>query len=514
MRQKRKFAQFLPVSFFEQTSYKFALMHKKTKKAWFPRTILRLFTIGIGLEHSSSQKRDIVFTNEVIFFLSAVSIIITVIDFSVGHFERSMVNIAVALFLLPAYFLQFKKHFKWAKMLIVFVPTCMAVLSALLFGFQANAHFYILATFSLSMVLFQSFRQHLVSLAWHGPLFVSLLFLKEKWVAPIAGQDPVWMGFVHMSIVILCIFITLREYAMVFQGFEKKVVDLVDSIQEKNAELQAKTDLIEEQSLAIKKTNLELQKSIRELEHTEKLLRASNQELEHFAYMASHDLKEPLRTVGSFTSLIRRRLKGQLTDEIAEYFNFVVGGVKRMSTLLDDVLALSRLKNEVEFSQVDMNHVFKTVELNLQAKLAQTHAELTVPVLEENIIANKVHLNQLFQNLISNSLKFCREAAPKIKVGVEDQGGELLFSVADNGIGIAPEYQDKVFQIFHRLHDRTQFEGSGIGLAICQKIVASHGGKIWLESEEGIGTTIFFTINKVSKNHHHGHGPQAALAAA
>lgn len=207
--------------------------------------------------------------------------------------------------------------------------------------------------------------------------------------------------------------------------------------------------------MALQQSNLELQKLVQEHEHTEKLLRTSNQELEHFAYMASHDLKEPLRTVGSFASLIRRRLSGHLNEELSEYLSFVIGGVNRMSSLLDDVLALSKLKNVAGHTPVDLNLVLRSVALNLQAKLTDHSGEITSPNLPE-IVANRALLCQLFQNLIANALKFHREVPPKINISFEDQDKQFLFKITDNGVGIPAEFQDKVFLIFQRLHDRAK----------------------------------------------------------
>lgn len=470
-------------------------MNGKTKKSALPEQVVRLFTIGVKHEQSARVKRDIIFTNEVIFFLTLTSFLITTIDFLAGHLERSVINFVVGTFLIPAYFLQKRQLYKLTKFLTISIPAILAIVSSLVFGFQSNVHFYVLAIFVLSLVLYQKAKAHAIALICFGPLFISLLFIKESWDPLITGQDPRWMGAVHMGIVVLCIYVTLREYAMVFQSFEEKVVDLVDSIQDKNAELQAQKDFIEEQSSILQKTNLELQLSVREHEHTEELLRSSNENLEHFAYMASHDLKEPLRTVGSFTSLIQRRLKDKIEPEIGEYFTYVNSGVKRMATLLDDVLAMARMKKQVHFGKIDLNIVLSDVIMNLNANLQENNAEIEIPAFPQ-IIGNRVLLTQLFQNLIANGLKFRREEPPRIKVNVEDWGESLLFNISDNGIGIDEEYHEKVFHIFQRLHDRTKFEGSGIGLAMCKKIVENHGGKIWMKSKINVGTTIYFTLLK------------------
>jgi len=165
------------------------------------------------------------------------------------------------------------------------------------------------------------------------------------------------------------------------------------------------------------------------------------------------------------------------------------------------VLSLSRIKNEVQFEWVDLNQVLSSVKMNLDLKLKENDTTFILPYLPE-MVGNRVLLTQLFQSLISNGVKFRREESPVIEISFEENEKEYTFTVSDNGIGVAEEYQQKVFQIFQRLHDWAKFEGSGIGLAICQKIVENHGGKIWMESEEGVGTEIHFTLSKIFETEH------------
>ncbi|MGE5659439.1 MAG: PAS domain S-box protein [Actinomycetota bacterium] len=223
-------------------------------------------------------------------------------------------------------------------------------------------------------------------------------------------------------------------------------------------------------------------------------LKRSNQELEQFAYIASHDLQEPLRAVIGYTQLLEQEYKDALEEEALEYLEFIVDGAKRMQRLIQDLLIYSRVGTRTqEFSATDCNAILQEVLKNLQVAIAEKMAKIDVDHLPI-VIADATQLMQLWQNLIGNALKFCRNQAPEVHIWAELHNTEWLFSIRDNGIGIKPEYFERIFIIFKRLHTRTEFEGTGIGLALCQKIVERHGGRIWLESEMGVGTTFFFTL--------------------
>lgn len=223
-------------------------------------------------------------------------------------------------------------------------------------------------------------------------------------------------------------------------------------------------------------------------------LSVSNKELEQFAYVASHDLQEPLRMVASYIQLLQRRYKGQLGQEADEFIGFAVDGILRMKSLINDLLIYSRV-NTQEFApeMTDCNKVIEQVVENFKSAIEDNKAEIIYDPLPV-VNANTVQLTQLFQNLISNALKFRGDDAPVIKISAKQADGEWLFSVSDNGIGIEKEFQERIFIIFQRLHNYTEYPGTGIGLAICKKIVEKLGGHIWVESEVGKGSTFYFTI--------------------
>ncbi len=227
---------------------------------------------------------------------------------------------------------------------------------------------------------------------------------------------------------------------------------------------------------------------------TEAELKQSNTELEQFAYIASHDLQEPLRMVTSFTKLLEQRYSGQLDADADQIINFAVDGATRMQVLIEDLLTYSRVGTRGKaFEPTDCEAVFETALSNLGLLVKENSASVKKSPLP-TVIADGRQLVQLFQNLIGNAIKYRSEQPPEIYVGAEYQASRWLFWVWDNGIGIDPKHAEKIFRVFQRLHSRQQYPGTGIGLAICQKIVERHGGHIWVKSEPGNGSTFYFTI--------------------
>jgi light-regulated signal transduction histidine kinase (bacteriophytochrome) len=220
----------------------------------------------------------------------------------------------------------------------------------------------------------------------------------------------------------------------------------------------------------------------------------SNKELEQFAYVASHDLQEPLRMVASYTTLLAKRYKGKLDTDADEFIGFAVDGAKRMQGLIQDLLAYSRVGTRgKDLAPTDCETVLAD---SLQAlKFAIQDASATVTHDElPTVVADETQLGQLFQNLIGNALKYRNSKAPVIHFGARRDRESWIFSVHDNGIGIDLQYADRIFVIFQRLHTREEYPGTGIGLAVCKKIVERHGGRIWLDSELSKGSTFYFSI--------------------
>jgi len=238
-----------------------------------------------------------------------------------------------------------------------------------------------------------------------------------------------------------------------------------------------------------KKTEVDLVESVMELKR-------SNEELESFAYVASHDLKEPLRMVTSYVQLIRKKFLDKIGSDGNDYINFASDGAIRMSALIEGLLEYSRVrKAKNEFSMVEtsaiVDKVLNTMKFIIQDKKAAIGVKDQLPVIK----ADSTQIEQLFQNIIGNALKFTGNEPPVIAVSAEKRGNNYQFTVKDNGIGIDMQYNEKIFQIFQRLHGRNEYEGTGMGLAICKKITESHGGKIWVESDgPGKGCSLCFTL--------------------
>jgi PAS domain S-box-containing protein len=231
-------------------------------------------------------------------------------------------------------------------------------------------------------------------------------------------------------------------------------------------------------------------------------LARSNAELEQFAYVASHDLQEPLRMVASYTQLLGKRYGDRLEGDAQEFMAYIVDGAGRMKQLIEDLLAYSRVGTRGrEFRPVKLQATLERARINLRAALEESGAELTRDPLPE-VVGDEPQLVQLLQNLVGNAIKFRGEAAPRIHVSASEKGAEFEITVRDNGIGIEPQYYERIFMVFQRLHDKGRYPGTGIGLAICKKVVDRHGGRIRVESEPGKGSRFIFTLPTKRGTHH------------
>ena len=251
-----------------------------------------------------------------------------------------------------------------------------------------------------------------------------------------------------------------------------------------------------EKALKKSRNNLEVKVKERtiELEEVITALKHSNEELAQFAHITSHDLREPLRMITSFLQLLEKRYKDQLDDDALEFIEFAVDGAKRLDSMINDLLKYSQVKSLArEFVQVDTEKVLDDTLLNLKVPIDEDDVTITHDPLPK-ITGDKEMLVQLFQNLISNSIKYRSDDAPRIHISSEEEENKYRFSVTDNGIGISEDHLEQIFIIFQRLHTPEEYEGTGIGLAIAQKIVHQFGGQIWAESEKGKGSTFYFTI--------------------
>lgn len=289
--------------------------------------------------------------------------------------------------------------------------------------------------------------------------------------------------------------ITRKDYALrAGKRNDDEIGSLTDAFNQMLAHIQ-------ERDARLLAANQKLQAEIEErtqaqlaLKHNMQELARSNAELEQFAYVSSHDLQEPLRMVASYTQLLEKRYADKFDEKGLLFLHYIVDGAKRMQQLIDDLLMFSRVGTRgKELQPLASEQAFNTAMLNLRPAIAESGALISHDPLPE-VLGDATQLTQLFQNLISNAMKFRGDKPPRVHVGVTKQNNFWQFAVQDNGIGIDQEHFERIFVIFQRLHARTEYPGSGIGLAICKKIADRHGGRIWVESATGSGSTFYFTL--------------------
>ncbi len=284
---------------------------------------------------------------------------------------------------------------------------------------------------------------------------------------------------------------------------QKLVTELQDFNQKLEARVEDRTRDLKKARLAAEKNlqNLQMEMIYRkraqeELAQKAKDLQRSNQDLQQFAYVASHDLQEPLRMVASYLQLLEQRYEGKLDDDAHEFINYAVDGAARMKKLINDLLDFSRVGTRANpLEPTDLNAVIGRVRANLHMRIEETNA-LVISDELPTLPADPPQMVQLFQNLIDNAIKFRAGQAPRVHITAEENEDEWIISVADNGIGIDPQYFERIFVIFQRLHTRAEYPGTGIGLAIAQRIIERHNGRIWVDSSPGEGTTFHFALPK------------------
>ena len=449
-----------------------------------------LFNTGITPYISLSEKRTIRFINFSLIFGLFFCLCCFVVNLTLMGKKESLLPLVFALLFSIGFHYQKQHRFEWTKLFSLSIAILGVMISCWVFGLKGYPYFMFLLTLSIGMVFYPEQKQQLYLLGLH--LFCLAFTLgMTSFITPILAVPlPFTFGLLTFLFVQLLLFFIIYTYTNENQIFELQTNKLVHSLQEQKTQ-------IEEQSIALITFNKRLQKEIAEKNVVQAQLETANERLKQFTYVASHDLKEPLRSIGGFSSLLQRELKGELNESSEQYLQFITGGVKRMTTLLNDLLAYSRINNDtiMKVEAIDLNQLISTLKTSLNHLLQESNGAIIIEQSLPTIQGCPTQINQLFQNIIGNGLKFKGKKDPSIHISHTEEKERYIFAIKDNGIGIQEKQQVKIFTAFHRVN-KNKYEGSGIGLATCEKVVNNHKGKIWLESKIGEGTTFYFSIPK------------------
>ena len=447
-----------------------------------------VFNTGITTNLSLSEKRTIRFINFSLLFGLVFCLSCFVVNLVLMGAKESLFPL-VFFFLFGIGFHYQKQHrFEWTKLFALSIAIFGVMISCWIFGLKGYPYFMFLLTFSIGMVFYPEKKQQFYLLGIHLFCLVFTLILSQ-FITPILPVPlPFTFGLLTFLLVQFLLFFIIYTYTDENQKFELKTNQLVNSLQQQKAQ-------IEQQSIDLQVSNNQLQKEIAEKNIIQAQLETANEKLKQFTYVASHDLKEPLRSIGGFSTLLQMKLKGHANEASQEYLKFITGGVKRMTALLDDLLAYSRINNDTgaKVESIDLNQLINDLKRNLNHLILQNEGTILIEQSLPIIQGSPTQITQLFQNIISNGLKFKGDKAPLIHISYQEKESAYIFAIKDNGIGIPESQQSKIFTAFHRV-DKSKYEGSGIGLATCEKVVENHNGKIWLDSELGKGSTFYFSI--------------------
>ncbi len=433
----------------------------------------RLLTIGIDKDVPAGEERYIRFTNvEAILTMAGVALYM-VYSFYKGYFLLgALQGIDAALALLVLY-LNYHHFHKAARVVFMYLLNSIILIDACFIGHSSGIHEFFYISYTIPFLLF-SVRDYKYIVS--GVLLAVFGFMAYPHLYPYYtayNADVATQLNIHSinSCVIFVLF-GMAVYMLAYYNF-KTEIQLADS----NTKLGDSNSKLEEQATELKR---------------------SNEDLEQFAYIISHDLKAPVRNISSFMNLLGKQFNESSPKGTKEFVEMSKQSADRLTKQIDDMLSYCRIdRNLPPAGPVDLNQMVKTIRIELNEKIQEKNAEIIVerelPVLAD---MHSSMMHHVFQNLIANAIKFNTRERAEVRINYTDENGVLTFSFADNGIGIAPAFKDKLFQMFKRLHTADQFEGTGIGLAVCKKIVNFYKGEIWFESEPEKGTTFFFTLPK------------------
>lgn len=370
------------------------------------------------------------------------------------------------------------QRIKWVKFVRYYLLVGFTILltgCTILYGKELGGEYTFVVFVLLTVIFIDKFLHQVLLILFILGAFEFIFFWLEYHPAPLAYLvTPAYFHVVFFCVV-LCVLAFTRLIQREHLRIERLSEELIQSVRTKNEELQAKQE-------EIKQKNLELERS--------------NDELSKFAYIASHDLREPLQTIMGYSDLLAKRYQGELDEKGQKFLTYILNSTENMNQLIVDLLMYSRLNTQAQPTEhFPFQKLWEDVTLSLQKSIEDTGATLTLDGMPDTLYGKPTQLHQLFQNLVSNALKFHQpDKAPEIRLSYTETPTHVQFSVRDNGIGIAEKNQEKIFQIFTKLHNKKDYPGTGIGLALCKKVVEQHNGRIWLESVEGEGSTFHFTL--------------------
>lgn len=426
----------------------------------------KLSNIGIGEDFNSLEQQKIRLLNQIV----GITAFIQVLSVLQPLFLWQTREIGIAFFTLflgslPLW-LNYLNKTKLGLWFFCFYGPLNMVCMTILYGVEIQVS-YSYIVFSVYLIIFLStIKERLIFAFFVAAVYSASFYYTEHYASPLARE----FNFLEKNTIfvacLLFLILVLKSYTeLVEANFNKIQTLLKEQIDGKNT--------------------IEIQ--------NEKLLQA-NVELEKFAYIASHDLKSPLRNISGFLSLMERKIKRGEIEDLLEDLGFAKRASQQMYKLIEDILRFSRMREqELSFELICMNDIITAVMYNLQTDIENKHVEIICETLPK-IEINPQQTILLFQNLIENGVKYNKTECPIIKIKSKTEGAFIVLSVEDNGIGIASDYRDKVFEMFARLHNQQDYEGTGLGLAICKRIVQAHHGDIWMDSEEGKGTTFYVKL--------------------
>lgn len=379
---------------------------------------------------------------------------------------------------------------------------CIAWSPTLLWTLVSSDALIAAAYYSIPLGLLSLARQRR-DLAFHWMFHLFAFFILACGTTHLVGLVSIWYPIyrVDAAIKVVTAVLSVLTAAMLWPLIPRVLaLPSPRQLADVNRQLEAEVVSRRRAEDALRAANAELEQRVadrtRDLQLANERLARSNQELEQFAYVASHDLQEPLRMVSAYGQLMERRYADRLDGDAREFLGFMTDGARRMQGMIDDLLALSRASRGADLVPVSLDAALDRTTGNLALMMEEAGARLVRQPLPR-VLGDENQLTRLFQNLVSNAVKFRRDAPPEIRISATDQGDEWQVAVSDNGIGIDPKYKDRIFVAFQRLHSQADYPGSGIGLTLCKRIIERHGGRIWVDSVPGQGATFHFTLRKV-----------------